>query len=454
MLIDQLLTRVRGKAGQFHQLLTVYARQKQFSGSVLVAQGGRILFQRGYGYANLEHQAKNTPQTVFRIGSMTKPFTALAIMQQVEAGHLNVTDPISRFFPDFPNGERITVHHLLSNTSGIANYLMLPIFLNGHRQPLTTAELIAGFRDEPPRFEPGTEFHYSNSNWVLLGAILEQLEGKPYGQVIDERIFQPAGMSQSGFDWTHALIPQRATGYDNSGAALQQAEPTDSSAMHGAGGLHSTVTDLYHFDQALRDNRLVSPATLRQMTTPVTTHGELHYGYGWTLQTFHRHQAVGHSGGLYGFIGHLLRFPEDDAVVIFLSNFSGIPDAEITRDLTAILFDAPYALPHPRQFIELDPAVYAPYVGDYRFSFAGQEWMARFLVAEGSLHMEILGWTRSVLKPLSPTTFYTRSKGDVEMTFVSEAGSPAQRIEMDWGGHHLVARRMNNPVSSTVQGDK
>ena len=252
MIAERIIGNLFGSkiGNELDALAQAYAAQGKFSGAVLVARKGEILLKKGYGLANREHDVPNTPQTIFRIGSMTKPFTAIAIMQLVEAGQLSVDDTVSKFLPDFPNGERITVHHLLSNRSGIRDYILMPEYNAIKKQRVSTEQLIGLFRDEPLLFEPGSEFGYSNGNWVLLGYMLEQITGKSYEAAIRERIFQPLGMNNSGAEWEQPLIKHRASGYDDTGAGFLNAELHDDTTMHGAGALYSTVEDLFKWDRA------------------------------------------------------------------------------------------------------------------------------------------------------------------------------------------------------------
>jgi CubicO group peptidase (beta-lactamase class C family) len=305
----------RAITSELDTLVKAYTQQGKFSGAVLVARDEQILLSKGYGMANLDYDIANTPQTAFRIGSLTKTFSAVALMQHIEAGHITVHDTLSRFVPDFPNGERITIHHLLSNTSGIPDYVVMPAYekLMKHNVPID--ELLTLFRDEPLQFEPGTGFTYSNSNWVLLGLILEQLDGKPYAQVIQERIFQPANMPGAGYDWDQAVIKGRAVGYFSDGERLLQAEVVHEATMHAAGGLYMTVEDLFAFDQALDNERLLRSETLTRMTEEI----QPGYAYGWELHTLYNTPTISHSGGIPGFVSNFVRLGDAGTIVI-LSN--------------------------------------------------------------------------------------------------------------------------------------
>lgn len=418
-------------------LVKAYTEQGKFSGSVVVAQKGEILLSKGYSLANREHNIPNTLQTVFRIGSMTKPFTAVAIMQLAEGGWLSVDDPLSKHLPDFPNGDRITLAHLLSNTSGIPDYIILPEYQPIFKRHITPETLTALFRDKPLQFEPGTAFGYSNSGWVLLGMVAEKITGLPYGELIREQIFKPSGMSHSGYEWEQPLIQHRASGYIDTGAGMVNAEFYDETTMHAAGGLYSTVEDLYRWSQALASGVLLHPDTLKRMAVPV----KAQYGHGWELYSLHGHQAVAHSGGLPGYVSNFVRFPDDDTVVIILSNLGSAAVPQMTEALAAILFDAPYQLPTAHTYIQVDPAVLADYVGDYSVTYFGRTSILKFRLEGDKLVMNVMGLPQATLSAISDTTFYARSKGDIEMTFLRDADGCVNRIDMNWAGHQQTATR-------------
>ncbi|MFN8374970.1 MAG: serine hydrolase domain-containing protein [Anaerolineae bacterium] len=426
-------------------IVKTYTAQKKFSGAVLVARGGRVLLSKGYGLANIEHDIPNTPQTVFRLGSMTKAFTAMLIMQLVEQGKLAIEDTLSRYLSDYPNAERITLYHLLSNTSGILDYVLMPGYRDIMRAPITLNALIAQFREEALEFEPGTDFGYSNSNWVLLGSIIEQVTGQRYAEALRQRIFDPAGMAHSGYDWTAPIIRQRASGYTDTARQWVNAETIDSSTMHAAGALYSTVEDLYHLDRALHADTLLRRATFSRMTQAAYVRDGHGYGLGWELYALHGHRVVAHSGGLDGFLSNLVRFVDDDATLIILSNLGGAATAALTETLAAALFGVPYELPAARAFVKVDPAVLADYVGDYDLNFGGRTFALRFFVEGDTLMMDVRGWSTSVTYPMSETLFYARSKGDVEMTFCRDVSGRVNTIAMLWGGHHITAQRVSSP---------
>ena len=424
---------------ELNGLVEAYVSQSKFSGAVLVAHKGDVLLQKGYGLANHEHDIPNTPQTVFRIGSMTKSFTALVTMLLVEEGRLKLDDAVSQFLPDFPNGEQIALRHLLCNTSGLPDYISTPEYEVIKKRHISTNDLIALFRDLPLQFKPGAEFGYSNFGWMLLGAILEQLEGKPYEQIVRKSIFAPLGMTRSGAEWEQPIIKHRAVGYVDTGEGLLNAELIDETTMHAAGALYSTVEDLFKWDRALAAGTLVRQETLQAMRMAVSPQ----YGYGWELHALHGRQSFGHSGGLPGYISNYAHFVDDDLTIILLSNLSGAAFMGLTEGLSAIVFGLPYEMPSARPFVTVDPAVFDDYVGEFNVTFFGRTSTLKFRVENGRLLMEISGLPTSILSAYSETTFYARPKGDVELTFVRETTGQVSTIDLNWSGHKAQAMRIS-----------
>lgn len=322
---------------QLDQFLSEQANHHLFSGAVLVAQNGQLLLSKGYGLADRTRQLPNTPQTRFRLGSVTKPFTALAILQLQAQGKLNVQDPICRYLTDCPAAwQTITLHHLLTHTAGIPDIERLPAYAQLKTSPAPPLQTIALFRDEPLAFSPGTAWEYSSSGYILLGVVIEQAAGKPYATFLQENIFAPLGMHNSGYEDGSATL---ATGYAN---ATTVAAPLAMSIPFAAGGLYSTVEDLYRLDQALYTDALL-PQPLRDLL--LTPFAEIlqpegaHYGYGWVMSRQVGHRMVGHNGGIDGFVASLNRFIDDRVTIIMLGNQQDINPNAITQPLARMVFE-------------------------------------------------------------------------------------------------------------------
>jgi CubicO group peptidase (beta-lactamase class C family) len=300
--------------------------QGALTGAVLVARGGTVLVSKGYGLADEESHSPNTPQTRFRIGSNTKQFTAMAILILQDRGRLNVHDLLCNYVPDCsPAWQPITLFHLLTHTSGIPNYTDFPDFPSFIDAPVTVEGLIERFRFRPLDFTPGTQWEYSNSGYVLLGSIIERLSGQSYAQFLEQNIFAPLGMTSTGYDVNDPPTPSHAAGYLSPGV-----KPVhfDMSEVYAAGALYSTVEDLYLWDQALLAGRLVSPESLRAMTTaqvPCPPGGcalstDRGYGYGWFIADQSNHPYVYHWGHIDGFKSSNGFYPEEQISVVLLNN--------------------------------------------------------------------------------------------------------------------------------------
>lgn len=299
-----------------------------FSGAVLVARHGKVLLSQGYGYANAEWKIPNTAQTRFRIASLTKSFTATAIMQLRERGQLDLADCICKYVDPCPQAwNSVTLHHLLSNSSGIPNYFW---GTEPDRQEAATREqVLARIRERPLEFPPGTQFSYGNSSWYLLGIVIEKVTGASYEKALDGLIFQPLGMRDTGQDDREQALERRASGYLNVDGKLSNVRYEDVSWVIAAASLYSTVEDLYKFERALSGTSLLSLGARTLMWTsldvPAAT-GESHYGYGWWIApksaSVERFQIKG-TGGMAGFTSLLSRYEDDDATIIVLQNSIG-----------------------------------------------------------------------------------------------------------------------------------
>jgi CubicO group peptidase (beta-lactamase class C family) len=309
-----------GTLASIDQQLLTQAEMGTFSGTVLVARAGRILLESGYGLADRACGVTNTPETTFRIGSITKQFTAAAILLLEQDGKLDVDAPVTDYLPDFPrregDGVPITIHHLLSHTSGMPELFAIYGEVEQADLPATPHDLVYSIaNDHELDFTPGTAHSYSNTGYLLLGLIIEAAAGQPYESYLHERIFQPAGMSMTGFEAAGDERPNPALGYHGSGV-------TDISAVTrldiawSAGGMFSTVGDLHRWHLALNDGTVLDPELVARMETPVLDD----YGYGLFMLDIEGHRFVGHNGGIEGFVAVAGRFPESDLDVVILSN--------------------------------------------------------------------------------------------------------------------------------------
>jgi CubicO group peptidase (beta-lactamase class C family) len=333
----------REKAAAIDEVLTVLADDGLFNGSALVSENGRVIFKKGYGFADFEWEVLNTADTKFRLGSITKQFTATLIMQLVEEGRLTVDATVSSLLPYYrtDTGDRVTVHHLLRHTSGIPSYTGLPSFRSDiSRNPYGVREFIEKYCSGDLEFDPGTEYAYDNSGYFLLGAIVEEVTGRSYDDLLRERIFDPLGMDASGYDRSRPLLPKRARGYERGRDGVRNADYLDMSLPYAAGSLYSTVEDLYLWDQALYGEVVLSAGAKRQMFSA----GLRNYGYGWQVRRQPlgpdnaERMTIGHGGGINGFNTIILRVPEDRHLVVLLNNTGRTTLATMANDILGILY--------------------------------------------------------------------------------------------------------------------
>ncbi len=291
--------------------------------AIIVRKDGQTIFRRGYGMADLELGVAVEPDMIFRLGSITKQFTAMSILMLAQEGKLGLQDEITRFLPDYPTrGKRITVEHLLTHTSGIQSYTDMPEWLPLWRKDFTVKELVDLFKDKPMQFEPGSSWAYNNSGYILLGAIIEKLSGKAYGDFVTERIFKPLGMKGSSYGSTERIIPHRVPGYQADKGGFVNAPYLSMTQPYAAGSLLSTVDDLAVWSDAVFAGKLVRKEWLDKAFTPYKlTNGEsTGYGYGWFVGDFAGHRSIEHGGGINGFTSYEMTFPEDRIFLAILTN--------------------------------------------------------------------------------------------------------------------------------------
>lgn len=314
--------------------------------AVLVARGEVLLYRGARGLASIRHRVPLSPDHVFRIGSVAKQMTAAAVLAQADAGRLSADDPLARFLPDFPGAAGITLGQLMDHTAGVANLSDQPGYLDGEvRLDRSTAELIARFRDLPPDFAPGTAWRYSNSGYVLLGAVLEQLGGRPWHEAV-AALTAPLGMSHTAWGDHRRVVPGMAEGYSTEAdGGVQRARPISMTQPHAAGALVSSVDDLWRWQQALYGGRVLSAASLARMTTP---HGpvaeQARYAYGLLVQTLHGEPMWHHGGGIHGYLSSLLYLPSSRITVAVLRNSDGpgLDPNRLARELAALALGRPY----------------------------------------------------------------------------------------------------------------
>jgi len=404
--------------------------------SVAVVKNGRPIVVKGYGFADLENDVPATAETVYRIGSVTKQFTAAAIMRLMEQGKLSLDDTLQKFLPSFPaQGNRVTVRHLLNHTSGIKSYTSLgPKWQRLMRTDLAPDSMVALFANEPFDFKPGDAWRYNNSGYFLLGMIIEKLSGKSYGQYLQDEFFTPLGLKGTVYCDHAPIIKHRAEGYASKpDKKFVNAEPLSMTQPYAAGSLCSTVGDLVTWTVALASGKVVSPASYALMTTPVTLNDgkPLTYGFGLGTGKLGGHRQVSHNGGINGFISELHHYPDDSLITVVLTNVEGMTAPQLERAI------ARRALGIKEQpAVPIDAASLERLVGSYAVGNA----QVRVFVENGRLRLQQGQAPALTLKHIGGGRFVLEDNDDVQFEFA--AGTPAPSFVSRQGGNATTATRV------------
>jgi CubicO group peptidase (beta-lactamase class C family) len=340
--------------------------------AVAVVKGRDTLLYKAYGFADLENRVAATPQSVFRIGSVTKQFTSAAVMQLVEQGKLSLDDDITKYLPQVPtHGRKVLVRHLLNHTSGIPSYTDVPEFGRVSRLDLPHDSLLAVIAKDSLQFEPGSHVYYNNTGYFILGMLIEKITGKTYGDYLAENIFRPNGLAATTYCDTRRIIPHRAQGYQMGQRGLENAPFLSMDLPYAAGSLCSTIGDLVAWTKLLNDGRIVSAASFREMITSarLTSGRPMNYGFGLMPDTLGGHRVIQHGGGINGFISHVMYLPQDTLTVVVLANTSPAPSEPVATAIARAVLGLPAATPTPPKDLPLSAADRAKYVGNYALTF-------------------------------------------------------------------------------------
>jgi CubicO group peptidase (beta-lactamase class C family) len=367
--VSALAQDVATKADEY---LSAWSNQGRFSGTVLIAKDGKVLLRKSYGMADMELGVPNTPETIYRIGSITKSFTALAILQLEAQKKLTVQDPVVKYVPGVPKAwQQITIQQLLTHVSGIPDFTRTTAY--GKADDLMRIEhAVQELGAEPLVSAPGEKFAYSNSGYILLGRVIEKASGVSYEQYINENIIKPVGLENTAYDHVQPILKNRANGYVFDGDHLVNADMGDMSGTHSAGALHSTVDDLYKFDQALAGSKIFPSAMLDEAfqprvkwAAPPPFNLDASYGYGWMSGSDFGHKYLMHGGWVNGFITEFTRYPADRLVIILASNIEGPQVIAIQQGLSAVVFGQPYEVPSIHKRVDVAKSILDRYVGTY-----------------------------------------------------------------------------------------
>lgn len=354
---------------QFDAIVSEYYNNNDAPGAaVLVAKNGKAIYSNAFGKSNLELDVPMTTKNVFELASITKQFTAVAILMLEEQGKLSVNDPITNFIPDYPTqGKTITIHHLLNHTSGIKSYTSMENLEGMARQDMSVTELINYFKNEPMDFDPGEAFAYNNSGYILLGYIIEITTNDTYENFIENEIFKPLDMSNSRYGSKSEFIYNRASGYQQNESGYENANYISMDIPYAAGSLMSTVEDMLKWQNALRNNTLIKSSSLEKAIngSRLNNGEEIDYGYGLSSLVFKGSKGYAHSGGIFGFSTNGIYLIDEDVYVIGLSNCSCNDIGSVTRKLAAATIGKPF--PSKRNVITLTKDKLNQWVGAYEF---------------------------------------------------------------------------------------
>ena len=424
-----------GYAAKADSIVRSYADEGLYRGSVIVIKDGQPVFRKAYGMANSEWDVANTPDTKFRIGSITKQFTAIAILQLAEQGKLKLDDAVAKHYDGAPAAwEKITIHHLLNHTSGIPSYTgMKGFFEKSSRNPLTPAEIVKLTQDQALEFEPASQFKYNNTGYVLLGYVIEKASGMKYADYVRKYIFEPADMKDSGYDTHAGVLKKRATGYLPDGST---APYLDMTLPHAAGSLYSTVDDFVKWDQALHAGKLVSQDSWKRMTTP----GKSDYGYGLNIKPIAGHAAMAHGGGINGFNTQFIRFPEDKVAVAVFSNVNGPAADTLANSLARLYFGEDVKGREKYTGITLTEAELEAFAGTYALA-------PTFSIKVKREGAELIA--QATNQPAFSATPYAANKFfvkvvDAQIEFVRSAEGKVESLILHQGGRSMPGKRVGD----------
>jgi CubicO group peptidase (beta-lactamase class C family) len=421
------------------QIVEAQASGDEFMGTILVAKDGAVIFEKSRGLANVEWQVPNTPSTRFRIGSVTKQFTAVAILLLEERGLLAIDDPVSKYLPDAPDAwGTVTLYHLLTHTSGIPSLTSFPDFGTWKLSAPSVAESVAHFRERPLEFAPGQEFAYSNSGYLLLGHLIERVSGQTYEAFVKDNLLDPLGLVETGYDSNATIVPQRASGYQHKSSGLVNAPYINMLVPHAAGALYSTTGDLLRWTQGLFSGKLLSPASLERMTTP----HKGGYAFGLFVRTIGGRKIIEHGGSIDGFSAYLSYSPEEKLTVAVLANINGPADT-LGRQLTQVALGEPVTLASERPEVEVPVSTLKDYIGVYELA---PRFTNSIRLIDGRLTAQISGQSSIPLFAESDSKFFLKV-ADVQLEFVRDAEGRVTHFIQHHNGRRQVAPRISDLVA-------
>lgn len=442
----------KSKSKQMDELLNGLFESNGPGGVALVVKDGKTVYRKAFGMANLELDVEMEPEHIFRIGSITKQFTAVATLKLAEEGKVDLNADITEYIKDYPtHGHKITVKHLLNHTSGIKSYTGMPQWTSETRkQDFELTELIDYFKNEPMDFAPGDDFRYNNSGYILLGHIIEVASGEKYADYIQNHIFTPLKMNSSSYGSTSRIIKNRASGYDKADEMYKNADFLSMTQPHAAGSLLSTVGDLHTWYQSVLNDEIISAESRKMAHTPETLNdGEvLDYGYGWGVGNIQGVPMIQHGGGINGFLSASLVLPEEKLFVAVLSNCNCNPPGTVANKLAALAIDKPYNW----EKIDLSDEELQSYQAVYEQAKKGNEpENLRIITYEkGQLFSLRSGGTRYKIFPFDKDQFYFEDSLST-LEFNRNANGEIESVTMKSNRNDKSWQRTDKPMPTLTE---
>jgi CubicO group peptidase (beta-lactamase class C family) len=403
---------------EFDKVIESAYKSGEPGAAVLLAKGGKVLYRKAFGKANIELDVPMKPEMVFEIGSITKQFTAVSILMLMEQGKLSLTDDVTKFIPDYPtHGHKITIHHLLTHTSGIKSYTEMQEWVPLWRKDMSPEEMIDLFKNQPMDFAPGERYQYNNSAYFMLGYIIEKASGQTYQQFLEEHIFKPLQMNNSYYGSHKQIIRNRAAGYQNQDG-FNNTEYLSLTQPYAAGSIMSNVDDLLKWQIAIRDHKLVKKETIQLAFTDYKLNNgkPIHYGYGWSLNEINGSPTIEHGGGIFGYTTNGIWLPKEDVYVVMLTNRDDMGPGDISTRIAAIAIGKPF--PEASKSIAVKSESLKNLAGVYEFEDGS---IRSIIYEDGVLYSQRQGSSRFKLIPVAENKFaYENSFSTIE--FANDRG--------------------------------
>lgn len=433
-------------SAEFDKVLGEHFPLKGTGATVLISRQGKIIYKKAFGMANVELNVPMQANHVFRIGSIAKQFTAIAILQLMEQGKLNLQDEITRFIPGYRvQGETITIENLLTHTSGIRDYTSIKDSVQRFKTDFTPMQMISYFQNQPMRFAPGTRYEYSNSNYFLLGYIIEKITGKTYPQYLQSNFFQPLGMTSSFYAHDTLIINNRAAGYTKGEKEIENATAISMTQPYAAGSILSTVEDLFKWQQAIQSYKLVKKETLEKAFTryKLVNGKEINYGYGWRFGFIQQSPSIWHGGLINGFMTMAMYLPKEDVYVVVLSNCDCNSPERTTAKLAALAIAKPYATKE----ISISITMLQTYAGVYENEYGDQGIIS---IDDGKLYAKLGRNPKTGIKAFKKDNFFFEDPM-ITMEFTANKTDSIDKLTINSRSANEVWTRTDKPVVTRAE---